>query len=71
MSTATLKAIKKLVAPYMLNLEERPSDDGPHLVGIGGDGLLHDFLTIEEALTWANQQHYIRNMGQAARNHKE
>lgn len=60
MSTRTLQAIKKLVGPYMLNLEERIGEDGPHVTGLGIDGAYHDFLTVEEAMHWANEQYFWR-----------
>jgi hypothetical protein len=66
MSTDTLRTIKKLVGPYMVSMEVQPSDDGPHLVGVGQDGALHDFLTVDNALGWANEQYYQRNIGNAA-----
>lgn len=64
MSTRTLRAIQRLVSPFMLTTEIRPHEDGPTVAGYGADGAWHDFLSIDAALQYANQQHYTRSLAQ-------
>lgn len=56
MSITTLNGIKALVQPFVTELEIHPSDNGLCLRGLTREGYHREFLSLADALRFANEQ---------------